>query len=62
MFLLTAFTVVATIILAYILVSLIKASEAKLAEENLLLQVEHVRWGPANNNIEELINIDEGLV
>ncbi len=32
MFLLTAFTVVATIVLGYILVSLIKAGEAKLAK------------------------------
>ena len=34
MFLLTAFTAVATIVLAYILASLIKAGEAKLANQN----------------------------
>ena len=34
MYLLTSFKVVATIVLVYILISLIKAGEAKLAEEN----------------------------
>ena len=34
MFFLTAFTIVAIIVLAYILVSLINAGEAKLAEQN----------------------------
>ena len=60
MFLLTAFIAVAAIVLVYILVSLIKAGEAKLAGD--IFQIQHVEFVPIGNNENEKIIIDEGLV
>ena len=60
MYLLTSFKVVATIVLVYILISLIEAGEAKLAED--LFQVKHVEFVPIGNNKNEEIIIDEGFV
>ena len=51
MFLLTAFSVVVTIVLAYIIVSLIKANKAELAED--LFQIQHVEFVPIGDNRNE---------